>query len=170
MSKRNQDTVIVYEDKDFALFQKENGLFFRADGREYALSCQPYEPCMYVKQDEKLVCAIHNSFDPDRVFAAFRKEETVESITGKIYDPAEFCEMLAYAVEKIDDADISYVEGGMAVQRLKELGAISPEKAVDLKRLKVRSISDAYSHSKNRKERVMYTEDGKVYLAIKEKE
>ena len=50
--------------------------------------------------------------------------------------------------------------------KLKESGATSPETAIDVTSLGVRSISDRFSHSKRRKERVMYTEEGKVYVRI----
>ena len=110
---------------------------------------------------------IHNAFDPDHVIDAFAKGENVGSITGKSYNAKEFCRMIEYAVDDLYDTDIAYVEGAIAVEKLKFLGATSPERAVDLKTLDVNSINERFSHSKKLDACVMYTENGKVYLKIK---
>jgi hypothetical protein len=96
----------------------------------------------------------------------FAKGKTVTSISGKVYDVKAFCVTTEYAASYLYDTDISYVEGALAVKKLKESGATSPETAIDVTSLGVRSISDRFSHSKKRKERVMYTEEGKVYVRI----
>ena len=55
----------------------------------------------------------------------------------------------------------------MAIEKMKELGATSPERAVGMDELGVKTISDIFSHSKKLAERVMRTENGKVYVQIK---
>ena len=159
--------VAVYRDDHYALGQKNGKPFFAADGKIYLLSCHPYEPCLYIKSGEVLVAVIHNAFDPFEVLKAFAKGNTVDSISGKKYEAKEFCEMLDFAANKLYDTDISYVEGAMAVKKLKEMGATDPETAVDVKNLGVRAISARFSHSRKLTERVMYRPDGKVYLRIK---
>lgn len=89
-------------------------------------------------------------------------------VTGKIYGPQDFCRMLEFAVTVLGfDTDISYVEGAAAVRRMIEIGATGPEKAVHLRELGLRVISDCFSHSKKLSHRVMYTGDGRVYVRIK---
>lgn len=167
MNVRNTDKdIIVYQDERYTLGQKDTSPYFTVDGETYMLSCHPYEPCTYIRDGERLVAVIHNAFDPLDVMEAFAKGKTVTSISGKVYDAKAFCVMIEYAARYLYDTDISYVEGALAVKKLKELGAISPETAVPVTSLGVRSISDRFSHSKKLKERVMYTEEGKVYVRI----
>ena len=167
MNVRNTDKdIIVYQDERYTLGQKDMSPYFTADGKTYLLSCHPYEPCMYIRDRERLVAVIHNAFNPLDLMEAFAKGKTVTSISGKVYDAKAFCVMIEFAASYLYDTDISYVEGALAVKKLKESGATSPETAIDVTSLGVRSISDRFSHSKKRKERVMYTEEGKVYVRI----
>ena len=159
--------VVVYSDDKYVLGQKDAEPYLTADGKVYSLSCHPYEPCTYIKNGGVLVSVIHNAFDPSVVLNAFAKGKTVDSISGKIYEAKEFCEMLTFAANNLYDTDISYVEGAMAVAKMKAMGAVTPESAVDVRELGVRKISDRFSHSKKLDERVMYTEEGKVYVRIK---
>lgn len=167
MNARNTDKdIIVYQDERYTLGQKDTSPYFTTDGKTYLLSCHPYEPCMYIRDRERLVAVIHNAFDPLDVMEAFAKGKTVTSISGKVYDAKAFCVMIEYVASYLYDTDISYVEGALAVKKLKESGATSPETAIAVTSLGVRSISDRFNHSKKRKERVMYTEEGKVYVRI----
>ena len=161
--------VVVYSDDRYVLGQKDGEPYFVADGKMYSLSCHPYEPCTCIKNGGVLVAVIHNAFDPSAVLKAFAKGKTVDSISSKVYEAKEFCEMLAFAANNLYDTDISYVEGAMAVERLKAMGAVTPETAVDVRELGVRKISDRFSHSKKLDGRVMYTEEGMVYVRIKKR-
>ena len=158
---------VVYRDDSYVLGEKDGKPFFAVNGKIYSLSCHPYEPCTYIKNDGVSVAVIHNAFDPFDVLKAFAKGTAVDSISGKVYEAKEFCEMLAFVINKLYDTDISYVEGAMAVEKLKEMNATDPETAVDVKDLGVRVISDRFSPSRKLTERVMYRPDGKVYLRIK---
>ena len=159
--------MVAYRDDHYVLGQKGGKPFLAADGKVYSLSCHPYEPCTYIRDGGTLVAIIHNAFDPVAVLEAFAKGKAVISISGKAYKGKEFCEMLAFAANNLYDTDIGYVEGAMAVEKLKAMGATGPETAVDVKELGVRKISDRFSHSKKLTERVMYTEEGKVFVRIK---
>ena len=159
--------VVVYSDDKFVLGQRNGEPYLEADGKKYSLSCHPYEPCMYIKSNGVLVAVINNAFDPSVVLKAFAKGKTVDSISGKVYEAEDFCEMLAFAANNLYDTDISYVEGAIAAEKLKVMGATGPETAVDVRELGVRKISDRFSHSKKLDERFMYTEEGKVYVRIK---
>ncbi len=156
MNARNTDKdIIVYQDERYMLGQTDTSPYLTADGKTYLLSFHPYEPCTYIRDGERLVAVIHNAFNPLDVMEAFAKGKTVTSISGKVYDAKAFCVMIEFAASYLYDTDISYVEGALAVKT-----------AIDVTSLGVRSISDRFSHSKKRKERVMYTEEGKVYVRI----
>ncbi len=158
----------VYRDERFALGRDEKGVFFRSGGASYELTCHPYEPCLYIKRNGVTFACIHNSFDPGDVLKAFGRGQTVTSVTGTVYDARAFCELLDFAAFNLEDADIGYAEGALAVERLKQMGAVSPQTAVSAAQLGLRSISERFSRSKKRSERVMYTDDGRVYVRIKE--
>ena len=162
----NSEISLVYKDDEYALGQVDGIPCLVAGGHRFRLTCHPYEPCMYIRDRERLVAVIHNAFNPLDLMEAFAKGKTVTSISGKVYDAKAFCVTIEYAASYLYDTDISYVEGALAVKKLKESGATSPETAIDVTSLGVRSISDRFSHSKKRKERVMYTEEGKVYVRI----
>ena len=153
-------------DARFALGIKDGQAYLEADGKTYFLSCHPYEPCTYISDARGTVTVVHDAFDPASVLEVFTRGQTVESVTGSRYDPQAFCEMLAFAAAHFSDTDIGYVEGAMAVERLKAMGATSPETAAELSRVGVRTISDRFSRGKKRAERVLYTQDGKAYVRI----
>ena len=162
--------MIVYMDDKYTLVQERERVLFISKGKCYRLSCHPYEPCTYIDLGKGAMIFIHNAFDPFSVVEAFVAGKNVTSITSKVYDGRQFCEMLDFMIEHYSDTDISYLEGAIAVRKMKELGAISPEKAVDVQSLGVRKISDSFSHSRKLDERVMYTADGKAYLKIRNRE
>ncbi len=160
--------MIVYMDDRFALFQERERVCFVSEGKCYRLTCHPYEPCIYIHLNKDVYVSIHNAFDPYKVVESFALGKRVTSISGKIYDGRRFCEMLDHTIRHYSDVDISYIEGALAVNRMKELGAIDKENAIEISKLGVRKISENFSHSRKLNERVMYTEDGKVYLRIRD--
>ncbi len=88
----------------------ENGLpFININGEEYLLTCHPYEPCLYITDNDGGMTAVHNAFDPSCVLESFADGDTVTSITGREYDASDFCEMVEYASGlrdiQIDDAE-----------------------------------------------------------------
>lgn len=159
--------MIVYQDEQYTLSQNGSAPLFTTGGRTYSLSCNPHEPCMYIESPDSAAIYIHNAFDPDYALNSFANGKTVTSITGKVYTALDFCEALEYAVQNCLGTDIGYIEGALSVRRLIELGAQTPETAVSLKYIGVKSISDRFSHSKKLTERVMYTDEGKAYVRIK---
>ena len=109
---------------------------------------------------------MHNAFTVEDI-RALAKGGTIAAVTGSEYDVGRLCRLLAFAAKNCPDCDIGYAEGAVALEGLKALGALSPETAVRPEAVGVRKISDAFSHSKKRRERVMVTEEGKVYVRIK---
>ena len=91
-----KDTV-VYRDDRYELGRKDGDPYCIINGKEYKLSCHPYEPCLYITDRAGALTAVHNAFDPSFVLRAFSKGETITSITGTEYDAQDFCRMVEYA-------------------------------------------------------------------------
>ncbi len=160
--------IIVYEDDHLTLVYDDGCPYLIIRGAKYDLTSSPYEPCLYIGNGDRLI-AVHNSFDPVFAVSKFARGETVDAVTGKKYGAEDFCRMLEFVVTALGfDTDISYAEGAVAVRKMIEIGATSPENAVLLNELGVRVISDRFSHSKKLRHRVMYTDDGRAYVRIRE--
>lgn len=99
----------VYRDERYVLGQSDGLPYLIVDGKMYKLSCHPYEPCTYIKGENCFV-VIHNAFDPCVVLESFSQGKIVDSITGKLYKPKNFCQLLAFATEHFNDVDIGYLE------------------------------------------------------------
>lgn len=160
------EIVEIYRDEKYILCYENKIPYFYIKEEKYELSSHPYEPCTYIKRDG-LCISIHNAFDIDYAFHVFQNKKTIISITGKEYSQKDFCTMLEYSLEGSQDTDISFVEGQIDIDKLISLGAINIENAIDLKTIGIRQISDRFHHSKKLEKRVMYTDDGKVYIKIK---
>ena len=156
----------LYQEESLALTEEEGALSLHANGESYRLSCHPYEPCTYLYRGGSLRAVVHNAFTAEEI-RTLAEGGTIMAVTGSEYDVGRLCRLLAFAAENCPDCDISYAEGAVALEALKALGALSPETAVSPSKVGVRKISDAFSHSKRRKERVLYTPEGKVYVRIK---
>ena len=100
---------VVYQDDRFTLGQQGGTAYLDADGKHYKLTSHPYEPCLYITDENETMTAVHNAFDPFFVLESFSKGATITSITGFEYDPKTFCEMVAFAADQlnigIDDAE-----------------------------------------------------------------
>ena len=158
---------ILYDEDDTVLVKNGNDLYFIAGDDMYMIGSNGYEPCTYLIRDGKVCIFIHNAFTEREILMAAEQGSTLTSITGNKYDIGRVCRLLAYAAANLSDASIDYVEGKLAIEKMKELGAFSPETAVSCSSLGIRMISSCFSHSKRLNERVMTTDDGKVYLKIK---
>ena len=99
----------AYKDDRYALGEIDGMPYLVADGTRYQLTCHPYEPCLYITEEDGTKTAVHNSFDPRSVLYALRKGELLTSITGREYDALDFCRMVEYAAGlyniQIDDAE-----------------------------------------------------------------
>ena len=156
----------LYLEEGLALTEEEGTLSLLANGETFRLASHPYEPCIYLYRGDSLFAVVHNAFTVEDI-RALAKGGTIAAVTGSEYDVGRLCRLLAFAAEHCPDCDLGYAEGAVALEGLKALGALSPETAVSPSAVGVRKISDAFSHSKRRKERVLYTPEGKVYVRIK---
>lgn len=157
----------LYAEGELELLKAEDGLFFRYGSQTFRLASHPYEPCTYLLSGEKTAAVIHNAFTVEEIRRIAEEGGAISSVTGNKYDAGRLCRLLAFAASACPDADIGYLEGRIAINEMKAMGALSPETAVPLRVLGLKSISDRFSRSKRLTERVMYTEDGRVYVCIK---
>ena len=87
----------AYRDGRYA-FEKRYGQYVLfIDGKRYALSCSPYEPCLYICDENGERTAVHNAFDPSDLFCDFSKGKTVTAVTGREYTALDFCRLVEYA-------------------------------------------------------------------------
>ncbi|MBR0231331.1 MAG: hypothetical protein IJQ53_03795 [Clostridia bacterium] len=94
--------VVVYRDGRYTLGQ-QNGLpYLIANGERFTLTCHPYEPCLYITDENGCKTAVHNAFDPFDVLDAFSRGETITSITGREYGALDFCRIVEYAAGMSD--------------------------------------------------------------------
>lgn len=158
---------ILHQTGGFTLSEKGENLFLYSGTRVYSITSTPFEPCTFLKLDEHILSTIHNAFDCREILSLAQEGGTLHAVTGCEYDLPRLCRMLAYAAANPGDYSIEYVEGKLAIEDMKQRGAISPETAVSLASLGIRHISRAFSHSRRLQERVMTTDDNRVYLQIK---
>ena len=93
---------VVYRDGHYTLGQ-QNGLpYLIANGERFTLTCHPYEPCLYITDENGCKTAVHNAFDPFDVLDAFSRGETITSITGREYGALDFCMIVEYAAGMSD--------------------------------------------------------------------
>ena len=94
--------VVVYRDRRYTLGQKNERPYLIANGRRFILTCHPYEPCLYITDEDGCKTAVHNAFDPFDVLDSFSRGETIGSITGREYNAQDFCRMVEYAAGMAD--------------------------------------------------------------------
>ena len=157
----------LYREDGLLLAGAEGRLFLRVGKLDYEIGSHPYEPCTFLLREGTVDTAVRNAFAKNEIAALALDGGTVRSVTGNDYDIGRICRLLAFASANCPDAGIDYVESRIAVERMKELAAFTPETAVDCASLGVRKISDAVHHSRRLDERVMFTADGRAYLRIK---
>lgn len=158
---------VLYSVKNIALMDVDGELCLRDGGNLYRIHSHPYAPCTYLVRERNIAATIHNAFESSTIRRVVEERQPICAVTGAEYDADRICRFLAFAARLCPNHDIGYVEGKMAIEKMKEIGATSPESAVGMDELGVRTISDVFSHSKKLAERVMRTGNGKVYVQIK---
>lgn len=98
----------VYKDEQYTLGQEDGRAYLVTNKSKYILSCHPYEPCLYITDENGALTVVRNAFDPFAVLERFYNGDTVDSITGFRYTARDFCRMVEYAAGRgeinIDDA------------------------------------------------------------------
>ena len=157
---------VLFDGSEVVLAEAEERLYLCDGPSVYGIGSSGYEPCTYLLRGGAVCTVIHNAFSESEIRMLAGHGGTVRSVTGTEYDIGRLCRLLAFAA-RFADCDIGYAEGKLAVEKLKELGAVSPERAVPPGAVGLRSVPSALSHSKRLKERVMTLEDGRIYVRIR---
>jgi hypothetical protein len=108
---------IVYKDGMYTLGEKDGLAWLEVNGIPLKLTCQPYEPCMYITQADGKTTTVHNAFDPSVALDLFASGGTMSSITGRVYRVWDFCGLVWNTVTywgpqevQIDDAERNYIK------------------------------------------------------------
>ena len=94
---------------------KEMNFIYR--GTVYAVSDYPYEPCLYLKKDGRLLSVIHNSFTVDNLIRVFSEGGSVHDVDREstAYDEAAFSRVLAAVVDSgRPDVDFTFAAKKLA--------------------------------------------------------
>ena len=156
----------VYFDSDYIILAEADKKLYLYNGLIYRISSYGGEPCTYLLYEGKVSTAIHDFFEEKIIRNLAKQGGTIKSATGTDYDLDKLCHFLDLASD-FPSCFIGYIEGQMALEKLKELGATSYEKAVPLEMSGINYLPASVSRSKRLKERLMQTKDGKVYVRIK---
>ena len=102
---------ILYKTEDYSLIKKNNELILNDNKNRYNLESNSYEPCLYIKKDNKIMVIIHNSLTTDELINISINKNKINLINGKDYDIKEICKLIILAINNgIYDTDISYLE------------------------------------------------------------
>ena len=112
---------VLYEYNNAQIIKRNNELIFIMNDNEYYISSSPYEPCLYLSFNNKIVTVIHNSFNTSEIEFLAKNNKKINSITGRKYDIKMLCELLSIAVNyNIYDTDISYLESKLSIYHKSE--------------------------------------------------
>ncbi|MBS7263215.1 MAG: hypothetical protein KIG36_06380 [Eubacteriales bacterium] len=107
---RDEDDVAFASLDETIMRQGESRINSEIYDKRLTLTCHPYEPCLYITEEDGCKTAVHNAFDPFDVLGAFSRGETISSITGREYGALDFCRMVEYAAGMsdigINDAEV----------------------------------------------------------------
>ncbi|WP_406042239.1 hypothetical protein [Succinimonas sp.] len=98
-------------------YDNDAELTYSYKGITYKLTSYPYEPCMYLKRDDSLICVLHNAFTTYYIAETFSSGKKAKIYRWE-YDEKEFCQILATVLESgRSDLDFTYAaklwqEGG----------------------------------------------------------
>ncbi len=106
---------ILFKLDDVTIYNYKEYLSFIYNKATYHLTSQPYEPCLYISKEDKIIRIIHNSFTIDEIISIAQGELCITAITGKKYDINDVCSVLTYAIDNdIYETDLSYLEKDIA--------------------------------------------------------
>ena len=156
----------VYFDSDNIILAEADKKLYLYNTLMYRISSYGSEPCTYLIYKGIVSTAIHNFFDERIIHNLAKQGGTIKSTLGTEYNLDRLCHFLSYASD-FPDCFVGYIEGQMTIEKLKELGATSLEKAVPIEMSGINYLPYSASHSRKLKERLMVTDDGKIWVRIK---
>ena len=106
---------ILYKNEDIELYYNKE-LLFNYNNKTYTITSHPYEPCLYISFNDKIVYIIHNSFEKEDII-----NNNLKSISGKEYNTDNIVQLLIYTINNnIYESDISLYESSLLMSELKD--------------------------------------------------
>lgn len=94
------DLLDALPDPEYGLIARSGGkVIYRLDGTDYQLTDHPYEPCLYIRKDENIICVLHNAFTADGLPDLLANGKSLLGIDGKLYDGYGIVRVLAAALK-----------------------------------------------------------------------
>lgn len=156
----------LYHNGKFLLVDVDKKLYFIYDKTAYEISSYYSEPCMYVYFPDGSRTVIHHGLEISQIYSLVDSNHTNEAIrtsTGNEYDMQRICDTILCAIQlSCESCSVCDLEELVVIEKLKEMGAVSANTAIDLKILGIRNENIMLTSLKENK--VKKTEDGKYYL------
>ncbi|MBQ2582061.1 MAG: hypothetical protein II574_10585 [Ruminococcus sp.] len=153
----------LYRNDTLMLADDDGELYLIADNKQYHITSQPYEPCMYLRCGDESEITVHNAFTTDTLCRLADSHGKATAMSGNEHDLGSLCSLLLLAVGcKRTSVDFDYLESLTVIENLHRLGAVSPETAADAQALGLcrTNFLRPFVHSK----KLFVTQDGKYYL------
>ena len=159
------DAIVLHVEGDLFLEDIDGRLHLMDGSMDWTIGSHPRDPTTYLSEGDDVRVTIRNAFDETEIRRVAAHGGTTTSISGNEYDAGRLMRLLALAVRLGPDTDISRLEDAMAVEALRAAGATGPDAAVRPEDIGFRSIQESRGRPGKPSERVMRTDDGRVYLA-----
>jgi hypothetical protein len=156
------DDKLLFKSDNYALLLYKDDLVFQIDGEEYNLSSQPYEPCLYISKDDKIIRIIHNSFTTDEIISSIEDGLKISAITGTLFDTHMICELLSFTINNsFYEVDLGYLEKRFCSSHIAELSddvSYNEFKKYDACVLNycILKIDGSYNYEQSHKEAVLF--------------
>lgn len=86
------------------IINKNGKIIFLHIDCEYELRSHPYESCLYICKDDKIIKVLHNAFDVYELPSIFDAGETVRAINGLDFDE-EGMKLTGKLKDKVESAE-----------------------------------------------------------------
>lgn len=133
---------IIYEDGNGILAECDGYLFFSDGESSYEITSQPYEPCTYFVQNEKVVRLIHNAFTTDEILMLKEDGAVITAITGTKYDKEKLCRLFGYVSKHLFECDIGYAEELAGIGKGGEVRKRAPKPELPSERVRVTGMRE----------------------------
>ena len=155
--------MVFYHDESITLERRDDKVFLTLDGKVNTLSEYQRGSSLYIKTADRKLITIYQAFTINLLCYAAKANDTIEMITGHVYDFPGIIKLIHKAIElDMPEMDIGYVEAQCFIDYLRKKSAFSEETAIDLSEygLKNSNIMFPLVHSK----KVGETTSGRFYI------
>lgn len=101
------------------IYKENSEVIFECKGNSYVLTSHPYEPCLYINHDGKIIKTVHNAFEAHLLPERLSDGGSVFAADGRHYDNDSFCEALEAALE-YENSECNFTFAAMLSQTEKK--------------------------------------------------